>query len=1572
MSKRNPNLSHKSLTNSLMSSQNQLVDSLTAHISLYHSHSLSQKPNSNPNPRSSILKWFISLTVHQRQAHLTIIDSKFVQILVQMLAKLRTNGHGIFIILPDMPSFDPPYLPSLCYKKSHGLLSRVAESNESERRVFESTRLFSSREGEKIEECSCSVNSLDSVTMSEEFVGNLDRFVETMDRVSNGGFLRGEESELGGDWVELNWLKAKGYYSVEAFVVNRLELALRLAWLNCNNVKKRGVKLKEKVNAAGVAANVYWRKKGCVDWWRNLDITMRRKFLMATIGKAAKSLTHEVLKEASSTSENGMWLFNAKVEESLRFDCTKLYKRSMLMLSADVECGLAIPSASLSGRPIPLANVFNNLFVLGDVIAVILSCQHNEHDTEKIFFSTLSSICTISDCILRKLRGLLMVISLDCTKIELFGEGNFESSSNKPKDKPSASGRKKKGRNRSMKKLNPLPKSGVDSKPSKDLEDALAHTEKADLMESNKMPHNSPRKEEASSLPMETVVCHQQHVQGPVAGKERTTARKGRKEKNKNKKSSSNNPVGSKDSKRSVTETSSANICQHEAAKCEISDISSIQNAASDNLTCGHILALNSSLCSSANEPARECVSAESVQENHVVVSTGLHQFANGRIEHQTKPSMQETTNFKVECKVTPPVMLTRDIDNDFSNGGINFEESLHESKIGVKSSFSDKEIRRVEVKEERALIQEQENDNFYGNTPKGSLECLSYEWPSAPVYFPSISSHLPPATDRLHLDVGHNWHNHIRQPFVPTVHRARNPPIEGGCNQILSQPLTMSLDWPPMVRSVCGMAQPVTYNYDSGFISTRQSGFQQSFASKTVQFNAKTPDDERKYSVDSVDFPDLTTTQEPTDDYDSHWISEEEFEVHAVSGIDYNQYFGGGVMYWNSSDHPGTGFSRPPSLSSDDSSWAWHEADIKRAVDDMVACSSSYSTNGLTSPTAASFCSPFDPLGPGHQAFGYVVPGNEVPGKVLHSSPTTADVATEEEVTGSLATLSNDVDGKTGDSLHCSMLRPIIIPNISRDRSRSEFKRNHDHKSPCVPPTRREQPRIKRPPSPVVLCVPRAPRPPPPSPVSDSRKNRGFPTVRSGSSSPRHWGVRGWYHDGITLEEACVRGDGSEVVWPSWRNKNLSAHPMIQPLPGALLQDHLIAISQLARDQEHPDVAFPLHPLEPQNCPTRKGSLSLMHSLLHDEIDTFCKQVAAENTARKPYINWAVKRVTRSLQVLWPRSRANIFGSNATGLSLPTSDVDLVVCLPPVRNLEPIKEAGILEGRNGIKETCLQHAARYLANQEWVKNDSLKTVENTAIPIIMLVVEVPHDLISSAASNVHSPKEEPSPTTEEPVNNVHSDIVGLEDSTSPKCSHLNHDNIRAVTSVRLDISFKSPSHTGLQTTKLVKELTEQFPASTPLALVLKQFLADRSLDQSYSGGLSSYCLVLLITRFLQHEHHLGRPINQNYGSLMMDFLYFFGNVFDPRQIRISVQGSGLYIKRERGHSIDPIHIDDPLFPINNVGRNCFRIHQCIKAFAEAYSVLENELTCLPSNGDSYLRQPYRLLPKIIPSVSLP
>ncbi|PKU68369.1 DNA polymerase sigma subunit [Dendrobium catenatum] len=203
-----------------------------------------------------------------------------------------------------------------------------------------------------------------------------------------------------------------------------------------------------------------------------------------------------------------------------------------------------------------------------------------------------------------------------------------------------------------------------------------------------------------------------------------------------------------------------------------------------------------------------------------------------------------------------------------------------------------------------------------------------------------------------------------------------------------------------------------------------------------------------------------------------------------------------------------------------------------------------------------------------------------------------------------------------------------------------------------------------------------------------------------------------------------------------------------------------------------------------------------------------------------------------------------------------------------------------------------------------------------------MLVAEVPCDItLPHGSSSIADLSEVKS-----------SKIFGHHNSASSKDSMITKDDaVVGVKPIRLDISFKSTSHTGLQTSELVRKLTQQFPASVPLALVLKKFLADRSLDHSYSGGLSSYCLVLLITRFLQHEHHCGYYMKQNLGSLLMEFLYFFGNVFDPRQMGISIQGSGVYMKRERGLSIDPIHIDDPLIPTNNVGRNCFRIHQCIK-----------------------------------------
>ncbi|XXG66468.1 hypothetical protein AAC387_Pa06g0033 [Persea americana] len=1604
------------------SNHQQLMDSLTAHIALYHSSIPSSSSPSPSNPsRNLILRWFSSLSVPHRQSSLTVVDPDFLQILLQMQRHLLRQGHGFFILLPDLPSPARPSLPSLCFRRSRGLLSRSAASNASLLAISSSIRIFASKEGEPMPAaCFPSLDSLDSITVSDDLVADVDRFVSIMDEVSGGGFLRADDGGLDSSWCELPWLKAKGYYSVQAFVANRIELALRVAWLNCNGGKKRGAKSKDKEKAAGViagvAANVFWRKKGCLDWWSGLDPGTRRDMLSRVLGRAAKSLANEIVEGANQAAKDEKWFFDIGAEPQLRYGSTSSRQRNMQALSGiDADVSLGIIPASISGKPSSLANACNRLLVLQEISTIMLACQHNEYEKEKLFFSMLGSVHTVSDCLFRRLRGLLMVVSNDCIKLELLGDNALEAPPKKSKEKSGGGCHKGKNKGRNLNRSNSGHKSSRPwQNPQKEHGSGLAGSGGAGsrpgcLVENGKPLMVEPCVQEKDVL-KETPAMNidMERAKGPVDCKTQIARKKSRKKLNNIRNPNLKGPIATGNSEANITETTlSSFTIQSEPSKFKGIVDPSIAHHLSNVVSDHSKSPPNPSICNAINEPNIEdgidtCENIQKHSVNGAAVSncrSGMEHFQiSNRLENGDSVNcdlLNPGKDDEIQLKEDPP---GRGPVNDSISSGdtldcafdseippvlilVKDHNVVHRNSLYLNDSVSQPvealELNETVLKDENAQPLKKKSEEYHAHCNSSLLGGISYEWPNlTSVYFPSANSrHIPAATDRLHLDVGHNWRSHLHQSYVSTRHQVRNASVEGGCSRIMpSQILPLSLDWPPMVRGGSRLVPSVSCNYDSGFIPRLHSSFCSGFTANGMQLNGSKDEDDRKYNGDFLDFSDIKIPPDLIDDSESHWMAEDESEVHAYSGRDYNQYFGGGVMYWNTADPSGTGFSRPPSLSSEDSSWAWHEADLNRAIDDMVGLPglpASYNTNGLTSPPAGPFCSPFDQLGPGHQHLGYVMPGNDASGKVVHPSSIGTDVVAEENVSGSLTNSPGGVvETMSGDSLSYPILRPIIVSNISRKGSGTEFKISHDHKSPGVPPTRRETPRIKRPPSPVVLCVPRAPRPPPPSPVGEPRKQRGFPTVRSGSSSPRHWGVRSWYHDGTSSEEARFCVDGAEVVWPSWGNKGLPATPMIKPLPGSLLQDRLIAISQLPLDQEHPDVALPLQPPDLLNCAARNMSLTMMHNLLHNEIDCFCKQVAAGNLIKKPYINWAVKRVARSLQVLWPRSRTNVFGSNATGLALPTSDVDLVVCLPPVRNLEPIKEAGILEGRNGIKETCLQHAARYLANQEWVKSDSLKPIENTAIPVIMLVVEVPHDVISSGGSTSisHTSKIESTRVTVEQGSITYSNMTGLGDASWPLCSKIKNDDGIDTKSVRLDISFKSPSHTGLQTTKLVRELTEQFPAAIPLALVLKQFLADRNLDHSYSGGLSSYCLVLLITRFLQHEHHIGRPINQNLGSLLMDFLYFFGNVFDPRQMRISIQGSGVYVNRERGHSIDPIHIDDPLYPTNNVGRNCFRIHQCIKAFADAYSVLESELKCLPDSGDPSLK-PSLLLPKIIPSI---
>ncbi|KAK4416034.1 hypothetical protein Salat_2710800 [Sesamum alatum] len=677
-----------------------------------------------------------------------------------------------------------------------------------------------------------------------------------------------------------------------------MEVALRLAWLNSNTGKKRGVKLKERLNAAGVAANLFWRKKGCVDWWKKLDDSVKKKVYRAYLGKAARSLTSDLVKGKLCVLDDKMWCFDDQDKQLWRWDKTSLGRRDTAAFrGTDTKIKWNANPGQVSEDLSPLYCIFNSLCILQAISTLFSAAQFGGCGREKLFFSSLDSVNSISDIILRKLRELIMVISLDCTKFELLGEGNMSPLTKKLNEKHAANNRKKKGKNHN-KKSNPVPRPCQDDSkptgPTKGKGERVLCISKEDIRQTNKFNCEVPGKDLAQ--------VKDEPVKGVNHGKLRVAPRKSRKERKKLKSSGSNSSeVGSSQSR--CTRVSAASVNSQDVLSMSdcTSGSSTFENVKNKVLQIDRPDA-NPNFCSN--------ISTDDISEHG---NNGYSTETDGHLRLKHHLCLDKSVHGGAETTGSDSLNSGSDSGATTIEPVVEYNDEMCTRVIGCGSyatGYSGKQM-IGESEGKTSLVQEQGSLGVLRVGSINSPAYLSYEWPNiAPIHV-STSTHLPAATDRLHLDVGHNLQNRFHHSFVQTL-QVRNSPIEGAYSGIISRHLPMSLDWPPAVRGINRIVPSVTCNYDSEFISRRQSSFHQGVTAQSVQCGAATSEDERTISSELMDFPDVVNSQEIVDEHDKHWMSEEELETHAVGGMDYSQYFGGGVMYWNPSDHPGASFSRP------------------------------------------------------------------------------------------------------------------------------------------------------------------------------------------------------------------------------------------------------------------------------------------------------------------------------------------------------------------------------------------------------------------------------------------------------------------------------------------------------------------------------------------------------------------------------------------------------------------------------------------------------------------------------------
>ncbi|XP_048418280.1 terminal nucleotidyltransferase 4A isoform X4 [Stegostoma tigrinum] len=172
-------------------------------------------------------------------------------------------------------------------------------------------------------------------------------------------------------------------------------------------------------------------------------------------------------------------------------------------------------------------------------------------------------------------------------------------------------------------------------------------------------------------------------------------------------------------------------------------------------------------------------------------------------------------------------------------------------------------------------------------------------------------------------------------------------------------------------------------------------------------------------------------------------------------------------------------------------------------------------------------------------------------------------------------------------------------------------------------------------------------------------------------------------------------------------------------------------------------------------------------------------------------------------------------------------------------------------------------------------------------------------------------------------------------------------------TEVKVDISFNV--ETGVKAAQFIKDFVKDYPVLPYLILVLKQFLLQRDLNEVFTGGISSYSLILMAISFLQlHPRIDARRPSVNLGVLLVEFFELYGRHFNYLKTGIRIRSGGAYVAKDEimknmtnGYRPSMLCIEDPLVPGNDVGRSSYGAMQVKQVFDYAYIVLSHAVSPL-------------------------
>ena len=311
-----------------------------------------------------------------------------------------------------------------------------------------------------------------------------------------------------------------------------------------------------------------------------------------------------------------------------------------------------------------------------------------------------------------------------------------------------------------------------------------------------------------------------------------------------------------------------------------------------------------------------------------------------------------------------------------------------------------------------------------------------------------------------------------------------------------------------------------------------------------------------------------------------------------------------------------------------------------------------------------------------------------------------------------------------------------------------------------------------------------------------------------------RHSDEAGQGHDGTLARTGKPQSDSRPSPVLPDREKKEDGHvapcdiaPGGEDKPDALLK---------SATRQNALAMLPLSPYsQPWTCMTwtlQTLGRQLMHSMLDSDIEHFCERNRHRVAKLAKYRAYALSKVQAAAASVWPRAVCKIFGSVSTGLSVPSSDVDIIVCLPKVlsRESEPsLARADVMQGRHVIKGGNLANLAQFLHNADWVQSETLKTIETSLVPVIQFTtrqITLPHSLRGEVREKGETECSS-SPVSEAAAASSLEPHEGSVAAFHRAMSFKHNALADSEGFIKIDVTFEGPNHRGLAAVDLVRSL---------------------------------------------------------------------------------------------------------------------------------------------------------------------